>query len=255
MNLKNILWVRNTGKIVPDAPIGDNLFGMKLSGGGEVITTATGNPVSIITNKAQNAISTLISFPASVGGISSVSVGGCGRNIWDEEWELGSFDTDGNPTPSNNIIRSKNGIPVVPNTTYYIKGGDNNDSSIKYFYDSDGNYLGKYGGTGSGSFATPQNCRVLKFRMSSDYGNEYKDDISINYPLITTYEPYTQGTSLTIYLGDTYYNGGIVYLEHGIVMSDGVEHSIAPQTVSLLAGNNTLWTDGESLSVTYKAKK
>lgn len=39
MNLKNILFVRNTGNIIPKAPITENLFGMKLSGGGEPAPT------------------------------------------------------------------------------------------------------------------------------------------------------------------------------------------------------------------------
>ena len=30
---------------------------------------------------------------------------------------------------------------------------------------------------------------------------------------------------------------------------------LTPQTVALLAGNNTIWTDGDEVSVTYKAKK
>jgi hypothetical protein len=31
--------------------------------------------------------------------------------------------------------------------------------------------------------------------------------------------------------------------------------TLTPQTVALLKGNNTLWTDGDEVSVTYKAKK
>lgn len=31
--------------------------------------------------------------------------------------------------------------------------------------------------------------------------------------------------------------------------------TLTPQTVALLAGNNTLWTDGDEISITYKAKR
>lgn len=74
MNLKNILWVRNTGKIMPSASVQENLFGLKLSGGGGgVITTATGNPVSIVTNKAQNAIDLQIAFSPKQSGSGTPS--------------------------------------------------------------------------------------------------------------------------------------------------------------------------------------
>ena len=37
-------------------------------------------------------------------------------------------------------------------------------------------------------------------------------------------------------------------------LAEPLEIPITPQTVALLAGNNTLWTDGDSLSVTYKGE-
>ena len=61
MNIRDVLYMRNTGKLRPRASIQDKLLARKLGSGG-VITTATGNPISIVTNRAQNAISTIRLF-------------------------------------------------------------------------------------------------------------------------------------------------------------------------------------------------
>jgi hypothetical protein len=40
-----------------------------------------------------------------------------------------------------------------------------------------------------------------------------------------------------------------------IKLATPLEIPLTPQTVALLAGNNTLWTDGDNIEITYKAKK
>lgn len=63
MNIRDVLYMRNTRKLRPRASIQDKLLGKKLyDENSGIITTATGNPISIVTNRAQNAISTIRLF-------------------------------------------------------------------------------------------------------------------------------------------------------------------------------------------------
>jgi hypothetical protein len=38
-------------------------------------------------------------------------------------------------------------------------------------------------------------------------------------------------------------------------LAEPLTYNLTPQTVALLKVNNTLWTDGDSIEITYKAKK
>jgi hypothetical protein len=142
-------------------------------------------------------------------------------NFWNERWELGSYDNAGQPIPSINAIRSKTRIACNPNTTYYFKGGANNDNSIKYFYDINDNYISNYGGTGSDAFTTPNDCAYMRFRMGSAYGTTYNNDISINYPSTDTayhafngaYVPFGQ----TVAKGTLNVSTGVLTITHGYV--------------------------------------
>ena len=64
-----------------------------------------------------------------VSGDNEVVV--CGKNIWDEQWELGiirsnnTYDDFGENVWSSNAIRSKNYIPVDNSKTYYCHCGTN----------------------------------------------------------------------------------------------------------------------------------
>ena len=107
-----------------------------------------------------------------------------GTQLWDEKYEYGGFDdTNGTPDDTFPSMRTTNFTRVLPNTTYYI-----NNIGKLYFYDIDKNFIS----TGAfGVFTTPSNCYYLKFRMSTDYGHIYHQDIMLNYgstPL--DYQPY-----------------------------------------------------------------
>ena len=107
---------------------------------------------------------TLLSVNAT--GIKTV-----GFNQWDEQWEVGYV----NPSTGANqyaadAIRSKNYIPVFPNTNYYIKTPYAVDAQrpVMSFYDSNKVYIS--GNTSSGNsrlFTTPTNAAYMRFAMGS----------------------------------------------------------------------------------------
>ena len=120
-----------------------------------------------------------------------------GFNQWDEEWEVGSYDnTTGEKTAVPNIIRSKNYIPVVPDTVYYSYS-PLDCFFTRLFYDASKNYIG-YVASQNGTFTTPANACFMRFRMESSYGTTYNHDICINLSWDGErdgeYEPYEANT-------------------------------------------------------------
>ena len=134
-------------------------------------------------------------YPYDAGSLLNVNMKGVrtvGFNQWDEEWEVGLIDnTTGEPTYGTTTIRSKNFIPVFPGVEYYFKV---TTSGIAYCYDSNYSYIGNIGFSTAYPIQTMlNNCRYMKFRMSSDYGTTYNNDICINISDSTRngeYEPY-----------------------------------------------------------------
>ena len=115
---------------------------------------------------------------------------GGGINQWDEEWELGGYNTStGQPTADTDRIRSKNAISVSPNTKYRFVGG----AFVVIWYTVDDTYIDySTPGPSSNERTSPSNAAKLRFAMSSAYGTTYKNDISINYPSTdTAYHPYS----------------------------------------------------------------
>jgi hypothetical protein len=145
-----------------------------------------------------------------ISGWDGVNANRTGVNIWDEEWELGFYNrTTGEKQIDNGRIRSKNKIPIVPNTTYYAKWGNfgGNYGNV-FFYDANETYI-TYATPNESThlFTTPSDARYMTFYVSDFYGTTYNNDISINYPSTDhEYHPY-QGQSHSISFPSTVYGG------------------------------------------------
>ena len=265
MNLKNILWVRNTGEIIPNAPIADNLLGLKLSGG-DIITTATGNPVSIVTNKAQNAISTILSYSPKQTGSGDPSP----QNIRPiEGWTEANLGVN-SETPTTTIslggtyygftVDVERGVLMVTCVSVIFDGSV--DENIFF--------------VGTSSQTAPEDFARFSVEIPSDsitltegnkltgalWSNMYVENTNnntfngahgIHYRVNGTHQVVVADAKSVIgstveqfreFLGTK--NLQVVY-----GLATPLELPLTPQTVALLAGANTLWTDGDSLSVTY----
>lgn len=155
-------------------------------------------------------------------GWTGANVYDTGVNVWDEEWELGYW-ANGEKYNVNTNIRSKNKIPVLPNTAYYLQIPGNFYYS---YYDADGEFLtvegydvnGRLTKTIPGAITTPKNAYYMTFNMGSAYGTSYNHDISINYPSSdTAYHAYT-GRTVNITFPDsagTVYGGTLVLNQDG----------------------------------------
>lgn len=120
-----------------------------------------------------------------------------GFNQWDEQWEQGAFDYyTGNKIADNSRIRSKNYIPVIPNTFYYYKMPS---SWQVCYWDADKQFIIASQNSGDVAEKTPQNCHYITFNVgySGDPITDYNNNICISlyWPteygnLYGTYKPY-----------------------------------------------------------------
>lgn len=175
-----------------------------------------------------------------ITGWTGMNVVRNGFNQWDEEWEVGSINpSTGAPATSANDIRSKNFIPVLPNTQYYIKIPG---TVIVDIYDKDKNFLTyvRYG-TGNAVFNTTKNGMdgyYIKFgTYNGSYETTYNHDISINYPATdtdyhayngTTYPISWQTEAGTVYGGTLDVTTGLLTVDRAKVTLNGT------QTASIL---------------------
>ena len=122
-------------------------------------------------------------------------------NVWDEVWENGYIDANGNNASSNAIIRSKNYIPVVGGQSYCFHITDIATMWMSITqYDADKNCISQVSVLTNYVMALNANTKYVRFYASSAYGNTYNHNISINYPSTITYYC-AYGEPLTVYGG------------------------------------------------------
>lgn len=125
-----------------------------------------------------------------------------GFNQWDEQWELGGLNgSNGQKVRDDSRIRTKNYIPVLPSTQYYIKFPQftpNNIGTICY-YDANKNFIYATYPVNSSPFAnTPAGAWYMLITFYPAYGTTYNYDICVNIShngtKNGTYEEYEQHT-------------------------------------------------------------
>lgn len=140
-----------------------------------------------------------------ITGRTGLSVYRTGINIWDEEWERGTIGmTTGAKVDDNTKIRSKNYVPISPNTAYYYKFPGN---WRMVYFDSDKNVV-EQGNTYSPNIilTSPATAHYLLFAL--DATTEYDNNIAINYPATDhDYHAYNGNT----YSSDWTSQAGTVY--------------------------------------------
>ena len=99
-----------------------------------------------------------------------------GFNQWDEEWELGSIDNNGQNVAYAGNMRSKNYIRVLPNTQYFAIP---KLRIVAYWYDGDKKYISMSPASDT-AITSPPNAQYMRFRTTDAYGGAYNNDICIN---------------------------------------------------------------------------
>ena len=172
-------------------------------------------------------------------GWDSLNVEQRGKNLYDEEWESGSYSLNtGDKATNENTSRCKKRIPVKPNTQFHCvnNASANKSNTIAVFYGADGTFLTGVDGArnyltiGNSTFTTPANAYYMAFyTVSKDIGGK----VSINYPATdTAYHPYNPSSrSISITLGQTIYSG-VLDVVTGQGGDSGSKISFAPNQIS-----------------------
>ena len=191
----------------------------------------------------------------SVEGVSAHET--VGFNQWDEEWELGAISTStGGNYADNARVRSKNYIPILPNTQYWFKRGDTPTTCTVFWYDANKNFISSAGQSWSYEIrTTPANAHYMRFFY---IGTTYNHDICINLSDPSRngeYEPYTKhsyplDSSLTLrgvprlvdgklaFDGDVYPPSGEVQRRYGLRAYQSGDESLAD---AITDGANTVY--------------
>ena len=155
-----------------------------------------------------------------ISGWSAVNVVDTGVNVWDEQWEVGSYSTStGEKTEANNRIRCKNPIKVVGGSTIYISSANTNMRI--YLYYPNGEYKTTPSTLADTEYTIPDDVGWMTFNMATTYGTTYNNDVSINYPSTNTSYTAYNGTTYTTQLKDGQGNpltcyGGTLTNENGV---------------------------------------
>lgn len=204
-----------------------------------------------------------------VSGDNTINL--CGKNLFNDEFEQGTFDSNGINTSGVSRIRTKNYTKVEPETTYtmsYINNtGATPQISISYYSTNDFttsrlSFL-SWSTSNPVTFTTPANCNYIRFLFATTNGITMQPTYIKNVMLVkgnqtTTYEEY-KGASYPINLGvenlwnndiQTFTNQSrmnkIIKNDNGVWMfeitqSDG--YSFAHSTFTLPAGTYTVTAD------------
>lgn len=141
-----------------------------------------------------------------ITGRDAVTVTRTGINVWDEAWELGTFNANGKPVASSNNVRTKNFISVKPGTAYYFRVPTVGITA--FYYDADKSCIGVFAVSSSQVKTTDANAMFMKFRTGAL--TTYNHDISINYPSTDTEYHASEGIdAATVQLGQTVYGGTV----------------------------------------------
>ena len=147
-----------------------------------------------------------------------------GFNQWDETTEKGYYDTTtGEKASSNNWTRSKDFIPVLPNTDYYCKVTIPSSGSFGavLFYDGDKNFVSFISSSvqvANNVFTTPENARFMTLYSSASW---FSEPVCINLSDPSRngqYEPYEKHSYP---LDSTITLRGIPKLVDGKLVADG----------------------------------
>lgn len=219
---------------------------------------------TIVTEDAEGAIASCdtdlkdylqeakVTIPADAGGITGITISQYGANLWDEEWELGSYNATGQPISSTSIIRTKNYIPCKANLTYFAKVPAGT-AMVIFFYDSSYTYISDITRTNQ-TFTTPANAAYMHFRMSTQYGTAYNNDLSISYPsTYNLYSPYVYNLYAVTFTSIT--DGAEIDLLTGLIKintSPVTYDSITPIAIRTYKGINNFYSDIGTTAVTYR---
>lgn len=200
----------------------------------------------------------VVTIPADAGGINGINIINCGSNLWDEDWESGAYDANGNKTVLTGYIRSTNTITCKPITKFVII----HPNSRLYIceYRKDGTFIQRLSysiESTTAVFTTSNNTYFCTFCVGGPNTPiaTYANNISFAYPSNETdYHSYDGNTSVVAF-SSPITDGAEVDLLSGIVKintSPITYDSITPLAIRTFKGVNNIYSDIGDIDVTYR---
>ena len=114
-----------------------------------------------------------------------------GKNLFDGILEIGALSTvTGLPADNNDLMRSKNFIPIIPSTSYVTSKNDIAANMGFWFYNQDKVFI-SYTTNSQGLFTTPSNAYFLKIRTINSGDNNIYSHVQIEEGVtVTPFEYY-----------------------------------------------------------------
>ena len=106
---------------------------------------------------------------------ANLGVGNFGLNIFDEDFELGDIDLNGQPIVSSSTLRTKNFIPCHMDWDYSISI----NKAFVYYYDNEYSFISLVEIRDNPTFHTLNNATYFKLVLFTNYGTTYKNDVKI----------------------------------------------------------------------------
>lgn len=267
MNIRDVLYMRNTGKLRPRASIQDKLLARKLSGGGSHEKTIDFTPViSVSDAKAGNALDyqckvtavqsgTGDPSPSNIRSITGwtgaqISVNGSTVSVsWQSEAGTvygGVLDaTNGTLTVTHTIstIDENRGFRFLTDNKVWRTNPLQEDFEIAGAEGVVCNQYAKAPNRGSSNLVASSNADLTFCTLNTSASNKtiyVHDERFINED-----DPVT---ALKAWLAEH----PIYYVQE---LAEPITYTITPTEIALLEGANTLWSDTGDSSMTYIAKK
>ena len=158
-----------------------------------------------------------------ITGRDSVKVTRTGVNVWDEEWEVGAWDSKTGAKISGVRIINKNMLRVYPGQTLFLKLWSGATNGIRlFYYDKYKNFIRASTWLVERSVTIPDNCYYINFFTADSYSTTYNHDISIKYPSTDTdyhaYQGQTYDITFPTEAGTVY--GGTLDVTTGVLTVD-----------------------------------
>jgi hypothetical protein len=126
-------------------------------------------------------------FDGTKSTIGALRIKSVGRNIFDGEYEAGTFNAHGVASVNETRIRTKNFVKVKPNTKYTLVNEENRTIAWAFYYDVNKNMINSF----STNIVTPSNCVYIRWSYLDTTDVDIKTHL-VEGDGIIPYEPYKE---------------------------------------------------------------
>lgn len=177
----------------------------------------------------------------------NISIQTVGKNLFDGQLEIGSYNSSGNKSVDNNRIRSTNFIQVKPNTNYRFSEDGNGISLYIQEYNNNFEFIQRVLRNSVEYLTTTENTKYITFRTYSETTDTTKKIQLEEGTQITPYEKYESNTQLYVLdeplrsIGDT---KDLLYIENSIL-------KIKRYIKNIILKGTEYWGAGSQISSNY----